>query len=282
MGFVYLLLTVIGESSTNIIDRLNFKRNNIGFKHLMLFSFLAADTFLVLFVLLTRQPFPQLGLVALSWLLFIISISFIANIFDALSLKSDDLSLREPLVDFYPILAGLVGYIAFPAERRTAVLIAFIVGIVVIWWGVRNIKLRRLQKKGIGYLMLATGLYALLPSIYQVVLQYISPTYIMIFRITGIILLVLLTLRPKLSRGATRRRVGYCMASGLACAISAVAGLYAIQAYGVVVTMLFTMLGPALRYLAGQFILGERIKRTEVLMSLILTLVVAVAAFTRW
>ena len=45
--------------------------------------------------------------------------------------------------------------------------------------------------------------------------------------------------------------------------------------------MLFLMLGPALRYLAGQFILHEKVRRGEVLASLMLALVVAVAAFIK-
>lgn len=201
--------------------------------------------------------------------------------FDEISLQKNDLSLREPLVDFEPIATGLIAYALFPEERRPAFLVAFILGTFIVRWGIHRRKLRKSQSKGMFYLWVAVILYAIVPIFYKEALDYLSPTYIALFRLSSILLLLLLFFRPKRSRKLTNKMVGYSTLAGLAYAVGAVVSLYAIQAYGLVLTMLFLMLGPALRYLAGQFILREKVRRGEVLSSLMLTLVVAVAAFTR-
>lgn len=281
MNVFYLVLSTLGESGGYIADRINFKRNRIGFRQLMFLSFLGMSFFLWLFIFLTSDAFPHLSWMSVGMMMLIIGFSFGGNIFDTLSMKADDLSLREPLVDFYPILAGLVGYIAFPNERDSVYLWAFVAGTIVVWWGLHGIKLRRLQKKGIFYLMLGTILYAVLPSLYKEALDYFSPAYISALRVTGILILTSIFLPFKSMRTLTPSRVWYCVLSSFSCSIAAIAGLYAIRIYGVVLTMLFLMLGPAVRYLAGQFILHEKVRRSEVMSSLMLTLIVAVAAFMR-
>jgi glucose uptake protein GlcU len=62
-------------------------------------------------------------------------------------------------------------------------------------------------------------------------------------------------------------------------AIGAIANMYAIQTFGVALAMLFSMLSPALHYLSSYFILREKVLKREIVSSLMLTLVVALAAF---
>ena len=232
---------------------------------------------LVPYALLSHQPTPTITTTSIVLISAIIGVSFIANVFDALSLKADNLALREPLLDFYPILAGFMGYVFFPEERSLVTLIAFAAGALVMEWGMHRLKMRSLQRKGIVYLILSVCFYAILPTLYHYALEYFSPAYITAIRVLGIILLVSFFMRPKSPRGFTVKRIGYCLASGICASVSAIAGLYAIQTYGVVTTMLFLMLAPALRYLASQYILGETVKKVEIISSLILTLIVALA-----
>jgi glucose uptake protein GlcU len=281
MDFLYLLSSIVGESGGYLFDKINFRRNRMGFRQMMLASFLGMSLFLLLFIELAKPTFPQFTLTSLGLLALIGLFSFGGNAFDYLSLKVDDLSLREPLLDFQPVLAGLVGYVLFPAERKTSFLVAFILGALVVQWGIHRRKLRRVQKKGMGYLLLGVILYAVLPSLYKEAVIHISPAYIAFARVTLILLLTTLIFPVKGLRGFTPKRIWYSILSSLVCSVAAVTSLYAIKVYGVVLTMLFMMLGPALRYLAGQFILKEKIRRGEVLASLMLTLIVAIAAFTR-
>jgi len=281
MNFLYLFLSIVGESGGYVLDRINFKKNHIGFRPLLLLGFIGMAVFLIPYLLLSHQPEPTITATSIFLTALIIGFSFIGNVFDALSLKADNLSLREPLIDFYPILAGFVGFFFFPEERSPATLIAFIAGTLVIQWGMHRIKLRKLQRKGIGYLVLSVCFYAILPTLYYQTLDYFSPAYISAIRVVGIIVLVSLFLRPKSVRSFTPKRIGYCLASGASASVGAIAGLYAIQAYGVVLTMLFLMLAPALRYLASQFILREKVNRVEIISSLLLTLIVALAAFAK-
>ena len=281
MGLFYLFASVLAESAGYAIDRVNFRKNRIGFRQSMFLAFSSMSICLLLYLLFIRQPLPHPTLAALGLVIAIILCSFGGNAFDSLSLKVDDLSLREPLLDLQPVLAGLVAYVIFPDERKVISLIAFVAGALVVRWGIHRTKLRKVQKKGMGYLLLCVVLYAGMPSLYKLSLHYLSPAYIAFFRVLGTFILTAAFLPVKHMCGFTGRRVRYAVASGIVCSAGAIVSLYAIQSYGVVITMLFSMLGPATRYLAGQFILREKVRRIEVLSSLMLTLTVAIAAFMK-
>ena len=105
-----------------------------------------------------------------------------------------------------------------------------------------------------------------------------SPVYIAFFRLTSVLVLTSIFFPPIKWRGFSTKKVWYGLVAGLAYAAGAVASIYAIKFLGVVLTMLFLMLGPALRYLAGYFILKEKVRRGEVISSLLLAVVVVLAA----
>ncbi len=281
MDFMYLISSIVAESAGKTIDRFNFRRNKIDARQSLLICFAIMTLSILTYVLLRNEPFPHIPLIVAAILLGIAVFSFAGNVFDELSCQVNDLSLREPLVDFEPIATGLIAYALFPSERKTAYLIAFILGAFIVRWGVHRRKLSKAESKGMFYLWLAVILYAIVPVFYKEALNYLSPTYIALFRVSSIFVLLCLFFRPKRGKKLTSRMEGYAAAGGIVYAIGAVVSLYAIQSYGLVLTMLFLMLGPALRYLAGQFILHEKVRRGEVLSSLMLTLVVAVAAFMR-
>lgn len=276
MGFLYLFISIVGESAGKTVDKLNFRRNHVTARQIMLLVFFAMSVSLLLFILLTRQPFPHFTLITLGLVLLIALVSFGGNVFDFLSLKADDLSLREPLNDFEPIVAGLVGYALFPAERKPGFLLAFLLGAIIVYYGTHRRKLRRLQKQGMFYLLLGVGLYALLPSIYKVTLGYLSPAYIALFRVASVLVLSSLLFPVKNVRGLSSKKLSYGLLSGVVYAISAVAGLFAIRELGVVLTMLLSLLGPFMRYYAGYFILKENVRKGEMISSFLLAIVVLI------
>jgi len=276
MGFFYLLISIFGESAGKTIDKLNFRKNRIAARQLMLLIFVAMTALLSLFIYLTKQPLPRFTIVAIGFIGLIALVSFFSNVFDVLSLKADDLSLREPLCDFEPIVAGLVGYALFPAERKPGFLLAFILGAIIVYYGTHRRKLRRLQKRGMSYLLLAISFESLLPSIYKETLGYLSPTYIAWFRVVSVLVLTSLFFPPKKMLRASPKKLSYSFLSGIAYSLGAVASIYAIKELGVVLTMLLMLLGPFLRYTAGYFVLKENVRRGEVASSVLLALVVLV------
>jgi len=281
MDFSYLITSIFAESGGKTLDKLNFRRNKIHPRQSLLLAFMVMVLSVAGYTVVTKQPFPELPLPAVLLLVGIALFSFGGNVFDEISLQKDDLSLREPLVDFEPIATGLIAYLLFPDERKPAILIAFILGAFIVRWGVHHRKLRAYQKKGMTYLWIAVVLYAIVPVFYKEALEYMPPAYIALFRIISIFILILLFFRPKRNKKLTSSMLKYGIPAGVIYAIGAVVSLYAIQSYGLVMTMLFLMLGPALRYLAGQFILHEKVRRGEVLSSLMLAVVVAIAAFVK-
>lgn len=283
MNFLYPFIAILGESAAKTIDKLNFSKNHIPYRLLMLLTFIAMTASLLLFIILTRQSFPAISLVSFGLIALIALASFGGNLFDYLSLKANDLSLREPMVDFDPILAGLVGYVLIPSERKVAFLIAFIIGAVIVYWGTHQRRLRHFQKRGMFYCLLAALLYAFLPSIYQLTLVYISPSYIAFFRVAAILIFTIIFLPvKKITKSLSSSKLTYSFLAGLVYSIEAIASLYAIKTLGVVLTMILLMLGPALRYLASSFILKEKVRKQEVISSLLLAGVVLISIFIQW
>ncbi|MFI5270815.1 MAG: EamA family transporter [Candidatus Saccharimonadales bacterium] len=281
MGLLYLFISIFGESAGKTIDKLSFRRNRITARQYMFLVFLAMTLSLLVFVIFTKQHLPRYSFDALALTAAIAAFSFGGNVFDCLSVKADDISLREPLVDLEPIAAGVVGYFIFPGEQKPIYLVAFIASIFIVRWGIHRRKLRKRQNKGMFYLWIAVILYAVLPSLYKEALHYMSPTYIALFRIAAILVLTTIFFPMKSTKGISAKKIQYSFGSGVIYAIAAVANIYAISVFGVVLTMLFTMLGPALRYLSGYFILHEKVRVGEVVSSVLLTIVVVVAAIVR-
>jgi len=279
MGLIYLLIYTLAESTGKTIDKLNFARNRITSLQLMLVLFFSISVSLLLFITLTKQPFPHLSLISITLMAMIALVSFGANVFDFVSLRLNDLSLREPLVDFEPIAAGLVGYILFPEERKPIFLAAFVLSAIIVRWGTRRRKLRKSEKKGMFYLLMAVGFYAILPTLYKLSLVHISPVYIAFFRTAAVFLLMAMFFPAKSWKGFSGKKATYGLLSGVAYAIGTTAGLYAIKALGVVLTMVFMLLGPATRYWASHFILKEKVRRGEMISSLLLALIAVAAIF---
>jgi glucose uptake protein GlcU len=277
MGLIFSFLATLFESVGKTVDKLNYHRTGITYRQMLLLTFFGMALLLLVFVLLIRQPFPRVSPVSFSLIILIILFSFGGNVYDEISLRSDDLSLREPMVDFQPILAGLVGYAFFPAERKPIFLLAFIASAFIVYWGTHRRKLRHLQAKGMLYLLLAAALYAFLPSIYKVALNYFSPAYISFLRCAAIVLLLAIFLPVRNVTKLSSSKVVYSSWSALFYAAEAIVSLYAIQSLGVVLTMLILMLGPVLRYLSSYFILREKVRMGEVVASFLLAVVVFVS-----
>jgi drug/metabolite transporter (DMT)-like permease len=281
MGIFYAILSVVGLSFQAVIDRYNFKRNRIGSRQLMFLVFAVMLACMVLYIVLVKASSPNPTPLSLLLLAVIGVISFAANYFDYRSLKADDISLREPLNDFEPIVAGLVGYLLFPAERHPGFLLALLLSVAIVYWGSHRRKLRKLERQGMVYMLIAVFLFALLPSIYKLALMYASPAYITLFRVVCILVLSSLFLPNKKLGALTSNQLGLGILSGVASSVAAVATLFAINSLGVVLTMLLMMLGPALRYFAGFFLLKEKVRIGEVVASGLLSAVI-LAGIVGW
>jgi len=275
MGLVYLLLSILAESSGKTIDKLNFKKTRISARQMNFFIFLVMALMIGAFVWATHQPLPRFTPTMLLLAVLIGLFSFGSNVFDVLSLKVNDLSLREPLCDFQPIFAGLTGYALFPGERKPGVLLAFLLGAMIVYWGSHRRKLRNVQRKGMAYLLLGICFESMMPSLYKLSLDHLSPSYIALLRVASVLLLSGLFFRPKTMK-MSPLRFRYNVGAGLAYGVGAVVSIAAIQQLGVVLTMLLMLLGPFLRYFSSYFILKEHVRMGEMVSSVLLVAVVAV------
>ncbi len=273
MDFLFPLTHAVSESIGKTIDKLNFRKNNIAARQLIILVFTGMSISLLTYILLSGKPFPDFSLAALGLVITVALVSFIANVFDFASLKVNDLSLREPMLGFVPILAGLVGYVLFPSEREADYLLAFLLGAVAVYFGTHRRKLKKVQRRGMSYLLLGVIFYAFLPTLYKWTLEYISPEYITLFRVVSVLFLTLVFLPPK-NWTHPGGKIVYGLLSGVVYSVGTVAGLYAIQKLGVVLSMLLLLVEPALKYSSGYFILGEKVRKGEVISSIALVLII--------
>lgn len=278
MGTIYLLTSIFTEAVGKTVDKLNFQHTKISPQLMTVLAFSIMSSLLALWIYLTRQPFPEIGLLPVGLVLLVGLLSFGGNVFDVLSLKRTDLSLREPLTGFESIMAGLLSCLFFPDQAKITYLIAFILGLIVVCYGISRRKLTKSQKRGLIYLCFGILLYAILPNIYQITLEFMSPDWLALLRCIIVLMLVFVFFMPNnFKKQFTLKKFNYTFLASVFYAINAVVGMYAISTYGVAFTMLFFMLGPALKYLSAHFILKEKVQRGEILSSLMLAVIAAMA-----
>lgn len=276
MDLLFPVAHMLCESAAKTIDKLNFRRNHIQPTHLMRLVFIGMSLSLGLYIFLFRPTPPTILSVSVGLLLLIVAISFAGNVFDFISLKYNDLSLREPMLGFEPILAGLIGYLIFPSERKSSFLIAFMISIFIVYFGTHRRKLKKIESKGMIFLLIAVLLYAVLPSFYKLALEYVSPVYLSFIRTVGVLALSSIFL-PIKKHTRSARKIGYGLTSGVIYALGTVTSLYAVDRLGVAQTMLLFLLSPALVYLSSYFILREKVRTGEVMSSILLAIIVFVA-----
>ena len=280
MGYLFVAFAVFAENAGKIFDKYNFEHTQVTPKETLRLVFGVMATAITVFVLLTRPELPALSSPLLLSLALVVALSFISNVFDETSLKINPLSLREPLSNFHPILAGFIGYLLFPEERSAFLLLALILGAFIVSWGIKPAKLAKAQKLGIACMVLSVLAESALTNVYVVALENTSPEYIALVRSVFIFLLLAIVYQPKKRNYKTKNQARLlALTSGIFYSVGAIISLYAIEALGVVTTMLLLLVGPALRYLSAFIFLKDKPNRHELISSCLLGLIAILVAF---
>ncbi len=280
MGLLYILAQMFAENAGKILDKHNYIKTSIVPRESLQYTFGSMFFFVASFIVIFNPNIPVFTLIGVALLGLIVVVSFVSNLFDEQSIKINDLSLREPLSNFKPILAGFIGLALFPEERETALLIGFILGAVVVAWGVQPTTLRGRQKKGILFMAIVVVLEASLKNIFVFALDEFDPEFITLFRLAFISLLLGIFYRPRKRNYKTKsqaKRISYT--AGLMYALGSISSLYAIDTLGIVTTASLLLFGPALRYLSAYIFLSDKPSRRKVISSGLLGLIAAGVAF---
>jgi drug/metabolite transporter (DMT)-like permease len=273
MDFIYPLLSVAGESLGKTIDKLNYNKNKIRPGQLLFLLFSTNVIGLLLSLFFIHQPFPILSLSLAGLIAFMIAISVGQNFFDYIGLSTKNLSLREPINNLEPILASFLAYALFPSERNVKYVIAIFIGVVILYIGNSDRKLKLKLDRGIVYLFLGMICSAIIVSVYKFGLETITPVYLLLFRTTGVLLLTLLFFRPDI-RGLKKNQINFGVGSGLIYIIGNLSRLYSIQYLGLNFTILVLLLGPGLIYMASSLVLNEEVRLKQVATSTVLLMII--------
>ena len=280
MGYIFIIAAILAENAGKIFDKSNFIRTQITPKEALRWVFGVMSVSILAFVLITRPELPTFTASVFLSLGLIVGLSFVSNVVDENSLKINDLSLREPLSNFHPILAGFIGYMLFPEERNILLLLALVIGGMVVVWGVKPSKLAKAQRIGIVCMASSVLVESILSNVYVFALESVSPPYVALVRAVAIWLLLVVMFRPKKRQYATKHKARlFALWAGLAYSLGAVISLYAIDALGIVTTMLLLLLGPALRYISAFIFLKDKPTKSEMVSSGLLGLIAIFVVF---
>ena len=278
MGIIQPLIAIAGESIAKTIDKLNFNKNKIKPAQLIFIIFSGMFISLISFILITQESFPILDLKLVGLISLMIIFSLAQNIFDFTGISSKNLSFREPINNFEPIMASFIAFILFPSEREIKIIIAIIIGAIVIYLGNSDKKLNLKLDKSTIYLFLAMICSAILVSIYKFGLEFISPSYLFIFRVSGILLLLPLLRKINFNKMNTSQ-ISYGLFSGFIYFGGFLFRLFSIKNLGLNFTILILLLGPALTYFLSKIILKERIQFKKIVISIILILIIVLTIY---
>lgn len=278
MSILQPLIAIIGESIAKTIDKLNFNKNKIKPTQLIFLIFSGMFIGLISFILITQESFPILDIKLVSLILLMIIFSLAQNIFDFTGISSKNLSFREPINNFEPIMASFIAFILFPSEREIKIIVAIIIGAIVLYLGNSDKKLDLKLDKGTICLFLAMICSAILVSIYKFGLEFISPSYLFIFRVSGILLILPLLKKINFKELSTTQ-ISYGLFSGFIYFGGFIFRLFSIKNLGLNFTILILLLGPALTYFLSKIILKEKIQFKKIVISFILILIIVLAIY---
>lgn len=278
MDFIYPILSVIAESIATTIDKLNYNKNKINPGQLVFLLFSTMVAGLLVSLVFIHPSFPILSFGTGALIVFIIAVSFGQNFFDYVGLSTKNLSVREPISNLQPILASFLAYVLFPSERKIKYVIAIFVGVIVLYIGSTDRKLKPKLDKGTGYLLLGIICSAILSNTYKYGLRTISPTYLLLFRAAGVLLLTQLFFRPNL-RGLRKNQTIFGVGSGLIYIVGNLTQLYSIQYLGLNFTIMILLLGPGLIYVGSSLVLKETVQLKQIVTSAILLMIIVWAVY---
>ncbi len=279
MNFLYPLLSIIGEATAKTIDKFNLKIHKINYKQLIFLVFSIRGLEILLFIVLLQIRFPKLNFLLTLLILIMILVSFLQNIFEFKGLSFKDLSYRQPISDFQPLLASFMAFLIFPSEREIKYLIAICLGSIVLYWvNLQKNKLRKIDK-GTWYILGGVFFQALLSNLYKLGLNSISPEYILLFRTLGVLLLLLIFTKVNF-KYITLKQGSFGIISGILYLVGSLAVLYSIKVFGLQFSILIIMLNSILMYWLSFLFLKEKIEFKKVISSFVLIcLVVAIIIF---
>ena len=278
MDFIYPLLSVVGESVGTTLDKLNYKKNKILPNQLLFLLFSTMVSGLLISAIFIPQSFPTISLAVLGLIVFMIVISFGQNFFDYVGLSTKNLSLREPINNFEPVLASFLAYALFPSEQNIKYVVAIILGTVILYASNANRKLRLEFDRGTLYLLLGVVCSAILASVYKLGLDSISPFYLLLFRAGGVLLFTYLFFRPNLKK-LRKNQVRLGVGSGLIYLIGNLTRLYSIKILGLNFTIMILLLEPAIIYMGSWLVLKEKVLAKQIVASAALLAVVIWAIY---
>ncbi len=278
MDFIYPLLSVVGESVAKTIDKLNYQKNKIMPNQLMFLFLGTMAAGLLISTIFIHQPIPKVSLAVAGLVLLMIVLSFGQNFFDYVGLQTKNLSLREPINNFEPILASFLAYTLFPSEQNIKYVVAILIGSAILYLSNSNKRFRLEFDRGTVYLFLGVVCSAILASVYKLGLESISPFYLLLFRVSGVLLLVQFFLKPQL-RNIRKNQAALGIVSGLIYLIGNLTRLYSIKLLGLNFTIMILMLGPVMIYIGSWFVLKEKVLPKQIVASAALLAVVIWAIY---
>lgn len=278
MDFIYPLLSAVSESLAKTMDKFNYQRNKIVPRQLLFLLFVTMVAGTLISTIFVHQALPAVTWTVAALVIFMICLSFGQNLFDYVGLHTKNLSLREPISNFEPVLASFLAYILFPSERNIKYVVAIVLGTIILYLSNSNRKLRLEFDRGTLFFFLGVVCSAVLASVYKLGLENMSPFYLLLFRSAGVLVLLCLFFRPEI-KGIRRNQTVLGVGTGVVYIIGNLSRLYSIKYLGLNFTIMILLLGPVIIYAASWLVLKEKVLLKQIVASAALLAVVVWAIY---
>ena len=134
MSLLFPITSILGETTGKIIDKLNFNKNKIGYRPVIVIGFLVMLILTILFLIITDSPYPSITTYGFILITTMIFLSTLENITDTIGLSKESLSLREPISNFGHLMAALIAFFIFESERDPTTLLFVFIGVLILLW----------------------------------------------------------------------------------------------------------------------------------------------------
>lgn len=269
MSLLYPIISIICFAFGKVSDKYNFNKYKIKPTQEIFIVFLIMLIGIGPIVIFFNKSTILLNLHLILLLIILIIISFLQNLFEFKGLNLKDLSFREPIYNLQPMLTSFIAYIFFPSEREIKFIIGIVLGTIILYLGSFHIKGKFKIDKGTLYILLSVIFASILSNIYKLGLEKTSPEFLLLFRVMGVLLLLLFFKQVKFEK-MNNNKVSFGILAGIFYLIALLTNLYSIKYLGLNLTIMFLLMGPGLTYLLSHFILKEKISIRRIVTSLML------------
>jgi len=264
------LISAVSASAALIIDKITLSRERVSLRVFLPISFILVFAFTLILVpffgSVSWQTAMLPNVLFMAFLMIVIALAW--NVLYAQSVQKEKIHEHEVIVMATPLITTLLAAVFFPEEyNRTIFILAVVASLALM---ASKIEKNHFDINQVSYnLFLAVVLMSAENILIRELLYFYTPVALYAVRTFFIAIFFMAYYRPRYNQVSNQhwRLIAFSSVLGVG---QMIGKFYAFEQVGVIYTTLFTVLSPALVFLASWEFLHERIKPRAILSFVII------------